>query len=254
MKPQGLLFDMVQCRGCRKCVQACLDAHGLPGEAESVESLSAKALTAMRIEDDYPVRELCRHCVHPSCASVCPVGALRKTDLGPVVYDASRCIGCRSCIMACPFNVPRYEWHEPVPAVRKCDLCYDRLARGEPTTCAAACPAKATLSGPRDELLAEARRRIRESPDDYYPHIYGETEAGGTSVLFLVPHAMASLGFDRLGKEPLPALTWKVLNKIPGIAVCGAAALFAFWWITKRRDEVALAEGPLGKETTNGRS
>jgi formate dehydrogenase iron-sulfur subunit len=252
---RGLLFDMVECVGCRNCVKACLETHGFEGDPETTTELSARAYTAMRVEGDYPVRNLCRHCVSPSCASVCPVAALRKTELGPVVYDASRCIGCRYCIMACPFNVPRYEWLSPVPAVRKCDLCIDRLQRGEPTACAAACPAKATLAGTRKELLAIAHERIRKNPKDYYPHVYGETEAGGTCVLFLAPHAVASLGYDRLGNEPLPALTWKVLSKIPGISIGGGAALLAFWWITRRRDEVALVEAAagFGKEKGNGK-
>ncbi|MHC4549592.1 MAG: 4Fe-4S dicluster domain-containing protein [Planctomycetota bacterium] len=242
-KPRGLLFDMVQCQGCYSCVKACMEIHDFEGDPEQVTDLSATAYTSLVIVDDYPIRNLCRHCITPSCASVCPVAALHKTDLGPVVYDVSRCIGCRYCIMACPFNIPRYEWHKPVPAVRKCDMCIDRLERGQPTACAEACPFDATVVGTREELLAEARRRIKENPDDYYPHIYGEHEVGGTSVLFLAPHAVASLGYDEaLGTEPLPDLTWKVLSKIPGITIGGAAALLAFWWITHRRNEVAVAE------------
>jgi len=241
-EPMGLLFDMVQCMGCRNCVKACLESHGFPGDAEQTTELSAQAYTAMRVEDDYPVRNLCRHCLTPSCASVCPVAALHKTELGPVVYDVSKCIGCRYCITACPYNIPRYEWDNPVPAVRKCDMCIARLQEGKPTACAEACPAGATVCGTRTELLAEAHRRIAQNKGDYYPHVYGETEAGGTSVLFLAPHAVASLGFDKLGTEPLPSLTWSVLSKIPGISVGAAATLVAFWWITRRRNEVALVE------------
>jgi formate dehydrogenase iron-sulfur subunit len=248
---------MVLCSGCRRCIGACMEKQGFEGDPEDVTQLSATAYTAMTVQDDYPVRNLCRHCVNPSCASVCPVGALEKTELGPVVYDASKCMGCRYCITACPFNIPRYEWSEPVPAVRKCDMCFDRLARGEKTACAEACPEGATIMGTREELIAEAHRRIKEDPDEYYPHVFGENEVGGTSVLFLVPFPVASLGFkEGIGTEPLPQLTWQVLSKIPGFAVMGGAALMGIWWMTRRRNEVALAEGRYepraGKENGNG--
>jgi formate dehydrogenase iron-sulfur subunit len=251
-EPTGLLFDMVECVGCRNCVKACMESHGFAGDPERATKLSATSYTTMVVEDDYPIRNLCRHCLQPSCQSVCPVGALRRTDEGPVVYDATKCIGCRYCMVACPFNIPRYEWDKPVPAVRKCDMCIDRQREGRKPACAEACPKGATLFGTRKELLAEAWKRIRKSPRDYYPHVYGEHELGGTSVLFLAPHEVASLGYKAsLGNEPLPKLTWQVLSKLPGVGVVSAAALMAIWWITRRRDEVALAEGRVGG---NGRS
>jgi len=254
VEPRALLFDMVECAGCRNCVKACKEIHGFPGDPEEATTLSATCYTTMVIEDDYPIRNMCRHCVSPSCASVCPVGALRKTDEGPVVYDASRCIGCRYCMMACPFNIPRYEWNKPVPAVRKCDMCIDRQREGKLPACAEACPHKATIFGTRKELLAEAWRRINKSPRDYYPHVYGEHELGGTSVLFLAPHEVATLGYKAsLGDKPLPELTWQVLSKLPGIGVVSAAALMGIWWITRRRDEVAMAEArAAGNGRTNG--
>jgi formate dehydrogenase iron-sulfur subunit len=242
MEKVGLLFDMVQCAGCHACVEACMAKQKFEGDPEKVNDLSATAYTALAKENDRPVRLLCRHCNVPSCVSVCPVGALQKTELGPVTYDSSLCMGCRYCIMACPFNVPRYEWDKAVPSVRKCDMCYDLVKEGKETACAEACPYGATIFGTRDELLEEAHTRIKDAPDEYYPHVYGEDELGGTSVLFLAPAKVALLGYDKFGNDPLPALTWKMLSKIPGFLVMGGAALSAFWWITRRRDEVALYE------------
>ena len=243
LRQRALLIDVTRCIGCHACAAACQELHQFPGDGTDVE-LSATAYTVVldKGEDRY-VRKLCMHCVDPSCVSVCPVGALSKTELGPVTYDASRCLGCRYCMVACPFSVPRYEWSKAVPAVRKCDFCVARLQAGQLPACAEACPAEATVAGTREELLAEAHRRIREEPGKYHPHIYGETEVGGTSVLFLSPVPFESLGFRTdLGSAPLPTLTWQALSKVPAVVSLGGAALFGIFWITHRRQEVAAAE------------
>jgi formate dehydrogenase iron-sulfur subunit len=247
-QPRALLIDITRCIGCRACVDACKTLHEFPGENTETE-LSATAYTVLQDKgEDRYVRQLCMHCVTPSCVSVCPVSAFTKTAAGPVTYDQSRCLGCRYCMVACPFSVPRYEWSKAVPAVRKCDLCIARLEQGQPTACTEACPAEATVGGTREELLAEAHRRIQENPGAYYPEVYGEKEAGGTSVLFLSPVSFAELGFKAgLGAQPLSDLTWAAIEKIPGVVSIGGAALMAIWWITHRREEVALAEAGVGQ-------
>ena len=148
------------------------------------------------------MRKLCMNCDDPACASVCPVGALQKDRLGPVTYDKHKCMGCRYCMAACPFSVPKYEWDKAVPGVRKCIMCAPRVAAGKPTACAEVCPTGATKFGERDELLKEARKRIQDNPGTYLPHIYGETEVGGTSVMLL-----SSLDFQqvRLSRRSHPA-------------------------------------------------
>jgi formate dehydrogenase iron-sulfur subunit len=156
-------------------------------------------------------------------------------------------------MLACPYNVPRYEWTQAIPSVRKCDMCIDRQRAGKVTGCTEACPVEATTFGRRDDLLVEAHRRIDESPDDYYPHVFGEHELGGTSVLFLASVEFAALGFpDLLGTEPMPELTRKALKKIPSIVVLGGTALFAVHWITKRRELVAAAEAEEPQPKTSG--
>jgi formate dehydrogenase iron-sulfur subunit len=147
-------------------------------------------------------------------------------------------------MQACPFQVPRYEWTKRAPEVTKCDMCAERQAAGQVPACVEVCPMEATVFGTRDELLAEAHRRIAEDPGAYYPQVYGENEVGGTSVLFLSPVPFAELGFAvDLGNEPLADLTGKALARVPDIVTVGGALLLGIWWITKRRDEVARVEG-----------
>jgi formate dehydrogenase iron-sulfur subunit len=242
-KSRALLFDVTRCVGCRECAKACKASHEFPGTGEETE-LDATTYTVVldKGEDRY-LRRMCMHCADPSCVSACPVGAFDKTELGPVVYDAAKCMGCRYCMIACPFNVPRYEWAKPIPVVRKCDGCFERQKAGKPTACTEACPAEATVGGTREEMLAEAKKRIAENPGAYHPVIYGEAEVGGTNVFVLSPVPFEQLGMKTgLGNQPMPNLTWAALSKIPKVVLGGAVGLSAIYWITHRRDEVAAAE------------
>jgi formate dehydrogenase iron-sulfur subunit len=248
---KGILYDSTLCIGCKACEQACAERNKLPYDnkiaAEQVQS--AHKFTVVMSKDDKFMRRLCMHCDDPTCASVCPVAALRKTKEGPVIYDEVRCMGCRYCMAACPFGVPKYEWSKALPAVRKCDMCADRVKAGKMTACAEACPTGATTFGERDELIAEARKRQRENPGKYVNHIYGVDEVGGTSVLMLSAVPFEEFGFRTdLVKEPLPLLTFRVLSRIPDIVALGGVALGGVYWITKRRADVAAAEGKTEKD------
>jgi formate dehydrogenase iron-sulfur subunit len=195
------------------------------------------------------------HCDVPSCASACPVGAFQKTAAGPVVYDRDKCMGCRYCMLACPFNVPKYEWGKTLPRVRKCDMCADRVAQGLATACASVCPTGATKFGTREELLAEARARIAADPKKYYNYIYGAQEVGGTSVLVISDVRPEELGFRTdLVHEPPAMLTWRVLSKIPNVVAVGSVLLGGIYWVTRRSEEVARAEksGREGPEDGSG--
>jgi formate dehydrogenase iron-sulfur subunit len=239
---KALLIDTTLCIGCDSCVEACKEANGLPPKVD--DRLTAYTWTTLSQHgDDVYCRHLCMHCVHPTCVSVCPVGALEKTPEGPVIYHEDRCIGCRYCMVACPFNIPKYEWDKTLPRVQKCIMCDSRLARGESTACAEACPTGATMFGEREQLLEEGRRRLRERPDAYVGGIYGEKEAGGTGVLFMSSVDIGQLGFpEDLTSEPLPALTWRALSKIPDIVSVGGLFLFGLWWVINRRMEAQRVE------------
>jgi formate dehydrogenase iron-sulfur subunit len=242
----AILTDLTKCIGCEACVLACKEVNGLPREGG--DKLSADTWTAVEHRNDAAgravhVRRQCMHCLEPACASVCPVGALHKTPEGPVVYDGDRCIGCRYCMLGCPFGVPKYEWSEPLPKVRKCQLCFTtRLSQGRQPACTEACPTGATTFGDRDELVREARRRLEAEPDRYVPRIYGLEEAGGTSILYLSAVPFEQLGFKTaLSKDAYPGLTWEVLSKIPDVVTAGGALLFGIWWITGRRETLGKA-------------
>ncbi len=236
---KGLLIDITLCIGCEACVNACKEQYNLPEEVEPVLTATTWATLETKQKqngDELYVRRLCMHCEEPACASVCPVAAFRKTDTGAVIYDSKRCIGCRYCMVACPFSVPKYQWDKQFPLVQKCILCSDRIKDGEQTACAQACPTEATLFGEREKLLAIAKKRIRNDPDKYVPYIYGEHEVGGTSVMYLSDVPFEELGFRMdLTKKPLPSTTWGVMSLVPNIISLGGLGLFGTWWIINRR-------------------
>ena len=249
--PKGILFDATLCVNCKECEAACAKANGLAYDETiaAEQKTSERKLTYVAARGEKYMRRLCMHCDNPSCVSVCPVGALEKTKIGAVTYDAGKCMGCRYCMVACPFDIPKYEWTKAIPAVRKCILCSDRIAAGQQTACAEACPTGATIFGDRNTLLAEARKRLRENPDGYVPHIYGEREVGGTSVMFLSSEPFATFGLPmKYGSEALPPLTGRVLEHVPDVVSVGMALLGGIYWISNRRDLVAAAEGDEEKE------
>jgi formate dehydrogenase iron-sulfur subunit len=236
---KGLLIDITQCVGCGACRTACTEANKLP-ESEGNE-LSDERYTVVQERtvsngEVRNVRRMCMHCLSPTCASVCPVGAFHRTEEGPVLYEANKCIGCRYCMMACPYGVPRYEWSSTNPRVRKCILCSPRLAQGLPTACSEACPTGATKFGNRDDLLTEAHERIREQPGLYVQQVYGELEGGGTSVLILSDVAFTELGYPgNLPPHPMGEYTEAVLSKLPNVVVVGGSFLSGLYWLIHRR-------------------
>ena len=253
---KALLYDATICIDCKQCEQGCATQNNLPytDAIAAEQKQSEHKYTAVLNKGDKYMRRLCMNCQDPACASACPVAALRKTPAGPVTYDEGRCMGCRYCMMACPFNVPKYEWGKMLPKVRKCTMCPDRVAAGKPTACAEICPTGATKFGERDDLITEAKQRIHDNLGQYVNHIYGLDEVGGTSVLLL-----SSVPFERFGyradmpTEPMPLLTGRVLSKVPDVVMLGGVLLGGIWWITNRREEVAAAEGSERKSFSAGK-
>lgn len=214
-----LLYDATKCSGCRECETACKNYNKLP--EEDVDDLSGNTFTMIKLyqSEDGSQQSFrkyqCMHCVDPACAASCPVSALHKLENGPVVYDEYKCIGCRYCMQACAFGIPRYDWSLSYPFIRKCEMCYHREAG---PACAEICPKQALLFGKRGDLLEIAKTRIAVNPGKYYEdRVYGEFEGGGTSVLMLSAVPFEELGLPAMNSKPLPDRTQWALNIVPVI-------------------------------------
>jgi formate dehydrogenase iron-sulfur subunit len=183
------------------------------------------------------VKDQCLHCKDPACASACPVSALKKRENGAVTYTFERCIGCRYCMLACPFYIPKYEWSKVLPWVQKCTFCYERLQSGMQPACVKACPTGTMFFGDLDAVEAEAEKRLRENPGKYVNHIYGKEEAGGTSWIYLSAVPFDVLGFNmKVEKIKYPDLTWSYIAKIPSVIGLVLAAGAVSWIITRRQN------------------
>jgi len=248
-KAQGVLVDTTICIGCRKCEWACNQANQLPsGDILSFEDKSVfkdhrrpteNAYTVINTYQDPTlpdkqryIKIQCMHCNHPACASACIVGALKKTEQGTVVYDAWKCMGCRYCMIACPFQIPAYEYGNVMaPQVRKCTFCFDRVTKeGKKPGCVEICPNEALTFGPRGDLLQLARARIRQTPGRYIDHIYGEQEAGGTSWMYLAGTEFSGTELPILDSRPIPEITEKIQHGVfkafvPPLVLYGLLAL-----------------------------
>ncbi len=202
-KGKAILTDATKCIGCERCVQGCVERNELPDDTpakfKAADGLSGDRFTSiMEIPGKEPgtsrfVRRQCMHCEDPGCVSSCLVGALQKRADGAVVYDADMCIGCRYCMIGCPFGIPRYEYQKPLPYIRKCKMDETCRVDGGAPACTSACPTGATVFGTREELLAVAKGRIADSPDLYIDHVWGEEEFGGTSVMYISDVPMGSI-------------------------------------------------------------
>jgi len=254
----GVLVDTTRCVGCRGCEAACSEANGLPGPAMPGE---ARVFAEPRRTDPVAytvvnryanaeegrsprfVKTQCLHCSDPACASACLVKAFEKTPEGPVVYNADRCLGCRYCMVACPFGVPKFEYGKARPFVRKCTFCASRVKQGTPPACAEVCPSGALTFGKRAELLEVARTRIYRDPERFVHHVYGEHEAGGTSWLYITDVPFEQLGFRTdVATTPYPELTWTFLSAVPFVLTLWPPFLMGLYAFTRNRERTARAE------------
>ena len=242
----GVLVDTTVCIGCRKCEAACNEKNRLSDQSDfSDKSVFNKhrrpSLEAYTVVNSFPnekgtggqsfLKVQCMHCNDPACASACIVGALTKCQHGPVAYDADRCIGCRYCMVACPYQIPAYEYNKAIePRVMKCDFCTDRVHNHQPPACVESCPAEAMTFGRRNDLIDLARLKIKKDPDLYTDHIFGENEVGGSSWMYLASADFSATELPALPTDPVPPLTETIQHGIfkyfiPPVALYGFLGL-----------------------------
>lgn len=239
----GVLYDSTRCVGCQTCEVSCAESNGLPlSEDIPVAGIERKMNENRRtVINAYTTekgevynKKQCMHCNEPACAAACLTQAMHKTIDGPVIWRGEKCMGCRYCMVSCPFDIPKFEYFSSNPKIQKCDMCYDRRLEGKVPACVENCPAEALLFGPRRELIREARKRINDNPELYVDHIYGEHEAGGTGFLQLSPVPFNELGLKTdLQKSPYPELSKGFLYSVPAIFVLWPAVLLGIHEATK---------------------
>jgi Fe-S-cluster-containing dehydrogenase component len=247
----GVLIDTTRCAGCRACEYACAEANGLPEPTdddcvyEPGRTTSETQLTVVRYTEDQErsAKTQCMHCNQPACASACLTKAMYKTREGPVIWRENKCMGCRFCMVSCPYDVPKFEYQSANPRIRKCTMCWSRIREGGIPACVEACPGEALTFGKRRELIAEARSRIVGSPDEYVDHIYGEHEAGGSSVLYLASVPFEQLGLRAgVGTQAYPELTKEFLYGVPIVLLLWPPMLLGLNRATRREDEEEESE------------
>jgi Fe-S-cluster-containing dehydrogenase component len=254
----GVLVDTTVCVGCRNCEFACKTSHNFP--TPGIDSYKDRTVyTKLRRpttlahtvvnEFENPANHLlptdvkvqCMHCEKPACVSACIVGAITKKENGSVVWDGDKCIGCRYCMVACPFQVPTFEYDKAIqPKMSKCDFCWTRTQIGKLPSCVDICPVEALTYGPRNELIKIAKQKMKRKPEEYIKKIYGEFEVGGTSWLYIANQDFNKLAFPKLGDKTAPGVSEAIQHGIfsyffPPVALY--SLLGGMMWITKRRSE-----------------
>ncbi len=285
----GMLYDSTLCVGCKACVAGCKRANDMPpdiapsqsewnqGMWDTPRDTSGKTLNIIKVYRDGDmaekdretngfafIKKQCYHCADPSCVSCCPVSAMTKDPVSGVVsHDKDRCIGCRYCVFACPFQVPKFEYDKAFGQIQKCQLCKHRLAKGELPGCVESCPTGATLFGRVADLRAEAHRRIalrpgetygyprgdisgRIGPDmpanekiitaQYLPEVYGEKILGGTQVLYVsaVPFGKLGLPYKNMPDHSYASQTEGVQHFLYKGMIAPVAVLTALILLARR--------------------
>lgn len=240
---KGILYDAARCKGCHGCEYDCAWEHELTEPDEIDDTIKRKTDETRRTvvnawqtsKGEVFVKMQCMNCNDPACATACLTQAMHKTEEGSVVWREDKCMGCRYCMVSCPFDMPKFEYHSTNPKIQKCDMCFNLQQQGEEPACVYNCPNGALKFGTRRELLAEAHKRIVENPDTYYPYVYGEQEAGGTSWMYLSPVPFEEIGLNiQVQRQSYPSLTKGFISSIAPVDILLPAALLGIYEATKK--------------------
>lgn len=252
---KGVLVDTTRCIGCRSCEEACAEVHGLPvpdiGDNSVFKEKRDTSTTQLTVVNRYEtergaffVKRQCMHCGQPGCVAACLVKAMQKHDEGPVTW-ATNCMGCRYCMVSCPFDIPKFEYNSWNPKIQKCNLCWEeRVKDGGIPGCVEACPTETLLFGTKRELVEEARYRIYREPKKYFNYIYGENDVGGTSWIYLSAVPFEQIGFRTdLGTVAYPEYSTGFLYSVPIVLILWPAFLMGLSYLTRREEEIEKKEG-----------
>jgi len=241
----GILFDSTLCGGCMGCEIVCAEKYGFPfPEDEPLPGVNRETTETRRVtincyetsKGEFYMRRSCNHCNSPACASACLTKAMLKTDEGPVIWREDKCIGCRTCMIACPFDIPKFEYDSPSPKINKCRMCYELMQEGQQPVCVENCPAGALLFGKRRELLEIARERIYTNPEAYHHAIYGENEVGGTGLLYIGAVPFEEMGMrEDLGTVSYPEYNKTFLYSVPAVLILWPAFMLGLHSATTER-------------------
>ncbi len=255
----GVLVDMTKCIGCRTCEAACNVEQGLPepdipfddysffdqhGHGGEKPRTTEKAYTVVNRyevegrESPFFRKVQCNHCQEPGCLTSCFVNAYTKTPEGAVIYNPKVCVGCRTCMIACPFYIPAYSFSSAInPIIKKCIMCYDtRLKFGRPPACVEACPQGVMTFGKRKDLVAQAHTKIEESGGKYIDHVYGEKEVGGTSWMYISDVPFEEIGFNmHVGNAPIISYVKDFLAMVPMVLIIWPALFTGFHLLATRK-------------------
>lgn len=225
---KGILVTPELCTACKGCQSACKQWNKLPavatkntGSMENPPDLSADTFNRIRFMEakgaDYPdwlfVSQRCMHCADAGCLKICPSSAIKRKDTGAIVVDQKKCIGCKLCRSACPFDIPRHDFE--TGKMSKCTLCHDRLANSLEPLCAKTCPTGALRFGFRTALIEEAKK------GEY--KIYGESDLDGTSVIYAMKKAPEYYAMESNPGIPATVSIWKSVLKPLTILGLGAS-------------------------------
>lgn len=220
---KGFLVDSSRCIGCRACQVSCKQWNNMEadktvnlGSFENPRDLTPALYNRIRFVESRDaagdvtwrfLNERCMHCGDAGCIKVCPApGALYRTKDGIVAFDKEKCISCKYCVSACPFNVPRFD---AADKISKCNLCLDRVSNGLTPACAKACPTESLKYGKRGDLVAKAKAGKKP--------LYGLESLSGLGVVYALEGPPEQYGLPAKPSIPVSVFLWKDVIKPLGI-------------------------------------
>lgn len=247
---KAILVTPELCIGCRGCQTACKSWNQLPGiktknngTFQNPPDLESQAFNIISYSEvpgqQNAVRWLfvsrrCMHCEDAGCMKICPApGALYRTKEGAVAFDRDKCIACKLCVNACPFDVPRYDAEGKVT---KCHLCFDRIGAGMEPACVKTCPTGALKYGDREQLISTAKR-------EGFGTVYGEKDLDGLGSIYAFKDEPKLYGMKENPAIPSSVVFWhQYLKPLSVIGLGGVVAAAAIHYLAvgphKEEEEV----------------